>query len=151
MGEVYMNDLFKKIIILFWALWWLIAFWTDIVGALAHMGWLVAAWAPDTNYPFLAESLKMYSVPVWLVDILFAGIIAWSLLSTLAFCWAAVSLNGKKEVWMQRAKIAFNISLTFWMAFFLADQVTMKFDLEQNHMVQGGFELLTFLTLYILP
>ena len=29
--------------------------------------------------------------------------------------------------------------------------MVMKFDLEENHMVQGGFELLTFSSLYLLP
>ena len=27
----------------------------------------------------------------------------------------------------------------------------MNFQLEQNHMVQGGFQLLTFLALHLLP
>lgn len=145
------NELFKKIIILFWAAWWLIALWTDIVGALAHGGWLQATWAPDINYPNLETSLQIYHVPSWLVSFLFAGIIAWSLVSTMAFCWASLSLRQKSTVWMRRAKIAFIISLSYWMAFFLADQAVMKFDLEENHMVQGGFQLLTYLALYILP
>jgi hypothetical protein len=142
---------FKKIIILFWAFWWLIALWTDLVGAAAHLGWLKASWAPDTNYPFLASSLAMYSVPTWLIAALFTGIIAWSLLSTCAFVWAASSLSRPKVVWLARAEVAFIISLSYWLAFFLADQLVMKFDLEQNHMVQGGLQLLTYLALYALP
>lgn len=145
------NDAFKKILIVFWTLWWLIAFWTDIVGAFAHVGVLTATWAPDTNYPFLAESLKMYNVPDWLVALLFVGIISWSGIATLLFCWATVGLNKNRTVWMQRAQLAFIVSLSFWLAFFLADQLVMKFDLEQNHMVQGGFQFLTFLALYLLP
>lgn len=145
------NTTFKKILIVFWMLWWLIALWTDLVGAMAHLGWLQATWAPDTNYPFLAKSLEMYHAPTWLVDVFFSGIIFWSLLSTLAFVWATLALNQTQEVWMARARVAFVISLTFWLAFFLADQVVMKFDLEENHMVQGGFQLLTFLALFILP
>ncbi|MEP3278328.1 MAG: hypothetical protein ABJN26_00090 [Stappiaceae bacterium] len=45
---------------------------------------------------------------------------------------------------------AFIISLGLWFAFFLADQIFLKFDLEQNHMVQGGFQLLCFFALYVL-
>jgi hypothetical protein len=142
---------FKKIIILFWALWWLIALWTDIVGGLAHIGILTASWAPDTNYPFLVESLKMYHVPEWLPAVFFIGILLWSCLSTLLFCWASLGLHKDKHIWMKRAEIAFIVSICYWLAFFLADQVVMKFDLEQNHMVQGGFQLLCFLALYLLP
>lgn len=145
------NDRFKQIIIVFWAAWWLIALWTDVVGALAHFGWLQASWAPDTNYPFLETSLQMYSTPSWLVLILFLGIIAWSFVSTAAFCYASAGLLKKRSIWMRRAEIAFIISLSYWMAFFLADQLVMKFDLEENHMVQGGFQLLSYLALYILP
>lgn len=145
------NESFKKIIILFWTAWWLIALWTDLVGAGAHLGILNASWAPDTNYPFLADSLRMYAVPAWLVTILFLGIIAWSLASTAAFVWASAALKRTPSVWMKRAQIAFIISLTYWMAFFLADQLVMKFDLEENHMVQGGFQLLSYLALYMLP
>lgn len=145
------NDFFKKTLIIFWAFWWFIAFWTDLVGGLAHLGILQASWAPDTNYPFLVESLKMYTSSDVFVTFLFLGILLWSLLSTLAFIWASIAIFTFPNTWIKHASIAFIISLTFWLIFFLADQLIMKFDLEENHMVQGGFELLTFLALYILP
>ena len=145
------NECFKKTLILFWAVWWLIAFWTDVVGGLAHLGFLHATWAPDANYPFLVDSLKMYSVPDWLVTVFFCGILLWSLLSTVAFFWASLAFSQSAEVWMRRARNAYIISLTFWLALFVADQMIMKFDLEENHMVQGGFELLAFLAMYLLP
>jgi hypothetical protein len=144
-------ELFKKVIVVFWAVWWLIAFWTDVVGALAHMGLLHQSWAPDTNYPFLVESLKMYHLPSWAITGLFVGIIAWSALSTIAFVIAALSLGKPTAVWKRRANIAFIISLAYWLAFFLADQLVMKFDLEENHMVQGSFQLLCYLAFCLLP
>lgn len=143
--------LFKKIIVLFWTLWWLIAFWTDIVGAFAHIGIINASWALDTNYPFLVDALKMYHPPAWVPATLYILIIGWSLLAAAAFFWASVGLAKPDKTWMLRAEMAFVISLTFWLAFFIADQAVMKFDLEENHMVQGGFQLITFLALYILP
>ncbi len=142
---------FKKTIVLFWALWWSIALWTDIVGAMAHVGWLNASWAPDINYPFLAKSLEMYHAPQWMVVTFFIGIIVWSAVSTIAFIWAAKALKQPKSVWLKRAEKAFIISLGYWLGFFLADQLVMKFDLEENHMVQGGFQVLSFLSLYLLP
>ncbi|MGL5743122.1 MAG: hypothetical protein ACRCXC_11590 [Legionella sp.] len=145
------NVHFKKMIIIFWTLWWFIALWTDVVGGLAHIGWLKASWAPDTNYPFLVQSLKMYSVPDWLPAGFFIGIILWVFLSTSLFFWASLGLKKEKNVWMQRAKRAFIVSLTLWFVFFLADQIIMKFDLEENHMVQCGFQLLSYFALSILP
>jgi hypothetical protein len=145
------NEAFNKILILFWTLWWLIAFWTDVTGGLAHLGWLHMSWAPDTNYPFLVESLKMYNVPSLVPFIFFILILAFSFLSAVSFFWASFALNQPREIWIARARTAYIISLTFWLAFFIADQLVMKFDLEENHMVQGGFELLTFFALYLLP
>lgn len=145
------TERFKKIIIIFWTIWWIIALWTDIVGVLAHNGLIQQSWAPDSNYPFLVESLKMYYVPDWFPPICMAAIIVWSFLSTLAFCWVCTSLNQPDKYWMQRADFAFILSITFWLALFLADQLVMKYDLEENHMVQGGFQLLSYLTLYIIP
>lgn len=145
------NRQFKKIIILFWALWWLIALWTDVVGILAHIGLIHASWAPDTNYTFLVQTLKMYPISDWMPACFLLGIILWSFLSAGLFCWACVGLNKKREIWMRRAQYAFIVSLTYWLAFFLADQIVMKYDLEENHMVQGGFELLSYLALYWLP
>lgn len=94
----------------------------------------------------------MYSPPVWLAPIFFLGIIFWSLVSTLAFIYASLQMffHGLKPA-MKYIELAFIISLSYWLAFFLADQLVMKFDLEENHMVQGGFQLLTFLALYCLP
>ncbi len=146
-----MVQLFKKSLILFWAIWWLIAFWTDLAGGLAHIGLLHASFAPDTNYPFLVSSLKMYPIGKWVPPFLFFGIILWSGLVACLFFWSALSLHRSRTIWMSRANIAFVISLMYWLCFFIADQMVMKFDLEENHMVQGGFELLTFLSLYLLP
>lgn len=145
------NAVFNKTLILFWAFWWLIAFWTDVVGGLAHLGILKASWAPDSNFPFLIETLKIYNLPTLVPTIFFMLILCWSLVSTSAFFWASCALSKPRAIWVNRARIAYIVSLGFWLAFFIADQLVFKFDLEENHMVQGGFELLTFFALYILP
>ena len=142
---------FKKIIILFWTLWWLIAFWTDLVGGLAHLGLLEKSWAPDTNFPFLIKTLAIYPLPEWVPPVAFLGILSWTLISSLAFCWASAGLCKEASCWMPRADKAFIVSLSLWLAFFIADQLVMQYDLEENHMVQGGFQLLCYLTLYLLP
>ncbi len=145
------NECLKKTTIIFWTFWWLIALWTDITGALAHFKMLNASWAPDINYSNLEHSLRMYNVPAWLSLVLFIGILVYSVIATAFFCWASLGLRRDYKVWINRANRAHIVALTYWFLFFLADQVVMKFDLEQNHMVQGGFQLLTFFLLYLLP
>ncbi|MFN7096843.1 MAG: hypothetical protein ACK4PR_04730 [Gammaproteobacteria bacterium] len=142
---------FKKLLVISWMLWWVIAFLTDVFGGLKHIGLLNYGWAFDGNYPFLQQSLAMYHVPNWMCAFLFIGIILWSLLSAKMFIYACCSLNQPDNVWKRRASWAFIISLLFWFAFFLGDQITMKFDLEENHMVQAGMEFLSYLSLFLLP
>jgi hypothetical protein len=96
-------------------------------------------------------SLVQYDAPNWLPAVFFVGIIAWSLLSALAFIVAALTPAQPSQRWRERVNAAFIISLGLWFAFFISDQVVMMFDLEQNHMVQGGFQLLTFMAIHFLP
>lgn len=150
--QLYINDYhFKKIIILFWTFWWLIALWTDVIGGLSHLHLIEASFAPDTNYPFLVSSLAMYHPPQWLPALFYIGIVCWSALSFASFAYATAALRQNESLWHQRATIAFIISLTYWFAFLLADQMIMNFDLEENHMVQAGFELLTFFYFFLHP
>jgi hypothetical protein len=142
---------FKKLIVLFWCAWWSVALWTDIVGGLAHLGYLQTSWAPDINYPFLVKSLSMYPLPDWLTAIFFIGIIFWLLLNVVLFAYVCCAFNQSKAVWLPRAERAFMASVLLWLAFFISDQLIMDFSLEANHMIQGGFQLLTWLSLYLLP
>ena len=106
---------------------------------------------PHSNYPALVTSLAQYDSPNWLPAVFFVGIIAWSLLSALAFIFAALTPAQPSQRWRERVNAAFIISLGLWFAFFISDQVVMMFDLEQNHMVQGGFQLLTSMAIHFLP
>jgi len=145
------NELLKKMIIVFWTLWWLIAFFTDFFGILAHFSLLKSTFAKDINYPSMVEALSIYPLPSWVAPLLFLLLLIGLFVISGMFLFACLSLHLHKQIWMQRARYAFVISLNFWFLFFIADQVLLKFDLEQNHMVQGGFEFLCFLALYILP
>ena len=142
---------FKKVLIYFWMLWWLIAFLTDFAGAMVQLGLVSGGWLPHSNYPYLVKSLAIYHPPAPLPPFLFAGIICWSFLSTVFFVAAAFTPMSPRQHWLARVNTAYIVSLGLWLAFFIADQIVMKFSLEQNHMVQAGFQLLTFLAIHILP
>lgn len=143
---------FKKIIVVYWMLWWGIALITDVIGALVQF-WLVKLNAEiwDTNYPYLQTSLSIITDIRWLPPLLYAGIIVWMLLITLLFINAVAAIHKPRIVWFPRATKAFILSLGLWLVLTLADQLLLKFKLEENHMIQAAFELLTFLSLYLLP
>ncbi len=131
--------------------WWLLAFLTDVNGGLKELGVVTTVWLAGTNYPFLVQTLNPFGVSDWLPPLLFVGIITWSFLSTILFAIAAITPMHPASRWRARVNSAFIVSLGLWLAFFLADQIVMKFDLEQNHMVQGGFQLLCFFAIHLLP
>ena len=141
---------FKRVLVAFWAIWWLIAFLSDVAGGLKELGLITANWLPHTSYPTLVEGLASYSAPGWLAPFLFVGIICWSFLSAVLLTVAALTPIQPWPRWQRRVDSAFIVSLSLWLAFFLADQIIMKFGLEENHMVQGGFQLLCLLAIHLL-
>ncbi|WP_170763785.1 hypothetical protein [Ruegeria lacuscaerulensis] len=146
-----MRVLFKQGLVIFWFLWWAFAFLTDFIGGLELLGFTSTPWFDGNNYPFLVKTLEQFGSTTTIDVSLFVGIILWALLSALLFLFAAVTSYERKDIWIRRVDMAFIVSLGLWLAFFLSDQTVMKFDLEENHMVQGGFQLLCYLTIYILP
>ncbi len=142
---------FKKFIILFWLVWSTVAFLTDFLGGLKHTGVISYSWVPDLNYPYLASSLEIYNTPPFVVAVLFWGIVIWLFLNVIVFLRAAFTSMASRERWMRNVDAAFIISMGLWLAFFIADLIVMKFDLLQNHMVQGSFQLLTWFLIHFLP
>ncbi|WP_170328581.1 hypothetical protein [Ruegeria arenilitoris] len=146
-----MRVFFKQSLVIFWFLWWAIAFLTDFVGGLELLGMTSTPWFDGHNYPFLVKTLEQFGSTTAINVTLFIGIILWALLSAVMFLLAAMTPYARKDVWLKRVDMAFVVSMGLWLAFFLADQTVMKFDLEENHMVQGGFQLLCYLTIHLLP
>lgn len=144
------NALLKKSIVLFWTFWWIIILWTDGISALAHLGLLNASWAPD-KYNFFADTLKMYSVGSWVPAFLYIGIVLWVSIIVITFLWTSSGLMKKQGVWLPRARIAFILSLLLWFALLIADQIIMRYDIENIHMIQAGFQFISYLTLYLFP
>ncbi len=142
---------FKKMIVLFWLLWWITAFLTDFIGGLNTIGITNIKWFAGENYPFLVQNLTPLGIPTPFIVISFVGIIVWLFLSMVLFAWAAFTPMEPRQPWLKRVDAAFMVSLGLWAAFFLADQTIMNFPLEENHMVQGGFQLLCYLAIYLLP
>ena len=104
---------FKRIIVVFWALWWMLAFLTDFLGGLYLLNVFTEPWVPHSNYPAVVTSLVQYDAPNWLPAVFFVGIIAWSLLSALAFIVAALTPAQPSQRWRERiiwCKAAFSYS-----------------------------------------
>jgi len=138
----------NRLFCFFWAIWWGIACFTDVSGGLKKLNLIDYKWAFADNFDFLVSCLSIYSPPLSFVVFLFVGIILWCGLSSALFIRASYQIL-KKQDYAQALTLAYQVSLALWLVFFLADQLVMKFDLEENHMVQGGFEFLGFIAFTI--
>ncbi|MEM7444172.1 MAG: hypothetical protein AAF414_12680 [Pseudomonadota bacterium] len=143
--------MFKRLIVVTWALWWVIAFLTDFLGAFENLGWASFGWLQNGNYPAIVQAIAPFDPPSWLSVFLFAGVICWSFLSAVFLSIAALAPSRPRERWMALANIGFVISMAEWFAFLIADQIVQEYDLEGNHMEQAGVQLLCFIALHILP
>lgn len=114
---------FKRTLMLFWVLWWLVAFLTDLGGAMFQLGWFSENWLPHSIYPYLVKTIALFDPRQFLARLLFAGIICWLFLSTAFFVRAVFTSTLRRDVWIARVNSAFINSLALWLAIFTADQV----------------------------
>ena len=131
-----MGSLFplKIALLLFWAAWFSIVFATNLASALKASGMLPLSWkfAPK-NYEMVRKAVSVYSAPAWLPRLLFLGVLAWQLVAALLF-WSALAVSGGAGVPdLALVNAACGAGILLWAAFMIADEVTIKYALEQPH------------------
>lgn len=143
-----LSFLLARILVLFWALWWSIAFITDVLGVLQHLQ-LLSGSMFDENYPEVKKVLAEYTSVGFLPAVIFAVILIWEFLSAVTLLWAA-SLSFNADKWLKATLIGFTVSISLWLFFLLGSQVFLTFDLEVGDMTQAGFQLLSLILIIML-
>jgi hypothetical protein len=127
-----MMVLLKRLLLLYWAAYFTIVLTTNVCDAAKAAGLLDDSWAfASGNYRFVCETTARYSPPGWANAVLFAGVLFWEGAATAAFWWAtfAYSNDNRRPVYL-----AFTVALTLWMAFLLADEVCIAYQVEGTHL-----------------
>jgi hypothetical protein len=141
----------KRSLLLFWAVWLMVVFVTNVLDGCKALGLLADSWAfASGNYRFLAETTARYSIPASLNGLLFAGIIAWEGTAALLFWLAWLRFCGK-EGSRRMVYAAFTVSLTLWSAFAVADELFIAYAVEGTHLRLFTAQLVTLLALELLP
>ncbi len=143
-----LSFLLTRILVLFWALWWTIAFITDVLGVLQHAH-LIAGNMFDVNYPAIVKVFGKYTSLGFFPVITFGIILIWEFLSAATLLWAT-SLSFNAEKWMKATMVGFIVSISLWLFFFLGDQIFLTFDFEVGGMTQAGFQLLSLILIVLL-
>ena len=116
----------KLVLVFFWALWFSIVFLTNVFSAMKAAGRLPPDWKfASKNYEMVAKAVSLYDAPVWVPRLLFAGVIAWQLVAAALFWYALADMTA--------ADAAFSAGMLLFAAFMIADELTLKYAMEQPH------------------
>jgi hypothetical protein len=132
----------KLALIFFWALWFSIVFLTNAFSAMKAAGRLPPGWKfASKNYEMVAKAVSLYNAPAWVPRLLFAGVIAWQLGAAALFWYSLADMNV--------ANAAFSAGILLFAAFMIADELTLKYAMEQPHELLFIAQLGSLLVLHL--
>ena len=116
----------KLALLLFWATWFSIVFLTNAFSAMKAAGRLPPEWKfASKNYEMVAKAVSLYRAPAWVPRLLFLGVMAWQFVAAALFWYALAD--------MAVANAAFSAGILLFAAFMIADELTLKYAMEQPH------------------
>jgi hypothetical protein len=140
----------KRALLAFWAAWLTVVLTTNVLDGLKAAGLLNESWRfASGNYRFLAETTARYGTPAWLNAALFAGVIAWEGVAAALFWLAWWAYRGPRGRGMRYA--AFATALSLWLAFAVADEVFIAYQVEGTHLRVFMAQVATLLAVELLP
>ena len=142
---------FKLGLLVFWGLWYLIAFSTNLCECFERLRVLPKSWPfASGNLRSVAQAVRVCSSSRSLPWLLFSGVLCSQLLVVFLFGWAIIS-SAAGVLNSQAVNAAFMAGLGLWAAFMLADEIFKQYDAEHSHVLFFIAQLVTFISLYVLP
>jgi hypothetical protein len=143
---------FKVGMLVFWGLWYGIAFSTNLCEIFRALKVLPSMWPfASGNLRDVAQATKTYSAGGWLSRLLFLGVLCFQLLIVLLFGWAVISSITSRAMDAEAINAAFSASLGLWTAFMLADEIFKQYGTEHAHVLFFIAQLVTLIALHALP
>jgi len=139
-------------ILLFWALYFLLVWITNLCDALKELGWLGKDWRyVSGNYALIVEvTAGKVGGPAWLAPVLFAGVLLWEAAAGVMFIRAAAVFRSMTQPGRQTVHAAFAAALGLWAAFILADEFFIDYRFETTHRSLLTLQLLSLLAMHLL-
>lgn len=120
--------MFRRGILSFWAVWFSVVLASNVADALVSLGILSDAWPfASGNVSLIGESIAVYSLGRGTAALLAAGVITWQLAASVLFWRAALEPGGVPPQPSARACSAFAVSLAFWGALLVADELFLVY------------------------
>jgi hypothetical protein len=142
---------FKRLLLLFWAVWLSVVFLSNLTDAMKGLGWLGESWAfASGNLQFIRQTTARYGTPDAVNGVLFAGVVVWEGVAAVLF-WRAAWVFRGRGAGRRSVYRAFTASLLLWAGFLVADEVFIAYALEGTHLRLFVAHLATLLTVELLP
>jgi hypothetical protein len=137
--------------LLFWAVWFSVAFSANFFDFLNMEKELPLEWHfLSGNYQALATVLNIYHTPHGLLNTLFILDISIQAISAILFFVAVIYFLRAVCVW-QTVNLAFGISMALWATFLVMEEVFIAYPFEATHVRLIVFEMICLLALHLLP
>ena len=141
----------KLALLFFWALWFSIVFLTNVFSAMKAAGRLPPSWKfASKNYGMVVKAVSLYGAAPWVPRLLFLGVVAWQLVAAALFWYALVSSGAAGVLDMAAVNAACAAGILLWAAFMIADEVTLKYAMEQPHELLFVAQLASLVVMHLL-
>lgn len=148
--------LFKRLLLLFWAVWLAVVVAGNVADGLKALGVLAESFPfASGNYRLIREVTSPFVSAPAFASVLFAGAILWETLSMALFWWSGLTFQGAKDAASQRRlAITFTVGLGLWAAFQIACELfpsELSYRIAGTHRVLFTAQLATLLAVALLP
>ena len=154
-GIVMSALVIRRGILFFGALWFSLILATNVTDGLKALQVLPQSWAfTSGNFALITTVTAIYHTPIWIVAILFLGIVIWEALGTLLFWRAFGQFRGVASPGLRTVYAAFGVSLALWAGLIVADEAFVAYEianLEATHVRLFAVQLISLLAVRLLP
>ena len=143
----------KRGLLLFWAVWFSLVVFTNVLDALKELGALPAGWTyASGNFRLVLSVVQLQRRPTWVAGALFASVVPWEGVCALLFWRAAARFQGVPSG-LAPVTTAFAASIALWAAFSLAVEAFIAFEKISEGVFQTllGLNLLSLMAVCLLP
>ena len=139
-------------LVIFWMLWQLIVFLTNLFEGLKLLRIVPPYWKfASQNYQAVEQATGAYQAPLWVPKLLFLGVLVWQLATLILFVRGTVLTASHGSFLLDPVTEAFAASLGLLAAFMIADEVCKQYEVERAHVLFFTAQLATLLAFYIPP
>jgi ubiquinone/menaquinone biosynthesis C-methylase UbiE len=143
--------LLKRILLIFWAIWFSVVFFSNLADALKGLALLPDTWAfASGNFKFIKETTARYGTSGFVNGVLFAGVIVWEGIASVLFWRAGWAFQGRNSA-NKALYLAFTASLLLWGAFLIADEIFIAYPVAGTHLRLFVAQLVTLMAIELLP